>query len=455
MDVPNRLPNGQPTLKPGTRTRLVYTLLLLPFLLAACAAACTYARFCGARRAWVAWRAEREALGDPLQWQDLLPPKVPDGDNFAKAPVVLRTPCPFTASGAPGEAAGNWVKGRRTDRVACAKAYHAPDLLAGLAPMAAALRELEEASLRPGCGLPYRADGGQLALDLSRFTSALRALSQRGVARLAMGDPEGALRDVLTSLRVADHLKDEPMFLVPLARRAMVEIALQPVWEGLLDRRWGEAQLEALQARLLWVDLPASFRLGLQGDRAWSMAQLARHAQDLPPLNPELDLRLYGRDPRLLPPWMKREILYRDLLAIDRLIVTTYLDSIHPETHRVFPERWTEALGKGPAWALESHGSRLRLLQSTVRTQALCDLAAIACALERHRLREGAYPATLGELSPTVMARAPRDPVSGHPYDYRRQGARFLLQSPGWPGVPDEDPAAGPWRWFTEVSGRR
>ena len=43
-----------------------------------------------------------------------------------------------------------------------------------------------------------------------------------------------------------------------------------------------------------------------------------------------------------------------------------------------------------------------------------------ACALERHRLARGSYPATLAELAPVFIAAVPADVFTGQPLGYTR-----------------------------------
>jgi hypothetical protein len=58
--------------------------------------------------------------------------------------------------------------------------------------------------------------------------------------------------------------------------------------------------------------------------------------------------------------------------------------------------------------------------------------ALLACAAERFRLADGAFPEALAELVPAFIAEAPVDIYSGKPMIYRRKGAEsFLLYSVG------------------------
>src|SRR6185369_7030827 len=63
-------------------------------------------------------------------------------------------------------------------------------------------------------------------------------------AELAAGQSDRALEDVKLILRLGDSLRDEPFLISYLLRVAIFHIAIQPVREGLAERRWSDAQLQ-------------------------------------------------------------------------------------------------------------------------------------------------------------------------------------------------------------------
>jgi hypothetical protein len=70
------------------------------------------------------------------------------------------------------------------------------------------------------------------------------------------------------------------------------------------------------------------------------------------------------------------------------------------------------------------------------RAHVSTDLAKTVCALKRHRLAQGEYPATLANLVPAFLNEVPRDLIRGQPLVYRRlEDQSFLLYSIGWNGV--------------------
>jgi len=58
--------------------------------------------------------------------------------------------------------------------------------------------------------------------------------------------------------RIDSGLKDEPLLISQLVRMAAMSIIIQPLGEGLAERRWSDVQLQVLQERLQKTDLIAS-----------------------------------------------------------------------------------------------------------------------------------------------------------------------------------------------------
>jgi len=66
-------------------------------------------------------------------------------------------------------------------------------------------------------------------------------------------------------LRLADSIHTEPFLISHLVRIAILQNALQPVWEGLAEHRWSEEQLVALDMELAKLDFLADYKLGMRG----------------------------------------------------------------------------------------------------------------------------------------------------------------------------------------------
>jgi hypothetical protein len=83
-------------------------------------------------------------------------------------------------------------------------------------------------------------------------------------------------------------------------------------------------------------------------------------------------------------------------------------------------------------------------LERAARTETHRNLVVTVLALERYRLRHGAYPPALSALVPELLRETPRDLMDGQPLRYRRKDdGTFLLYSIGEDGKDDGgDPTA-------------
>ena len=93
-------------------------------------------------------------------------------------------------------------------------------------------------------------------------------LQLRAIAELQNGQSEKALDDVKLMLRLADSIRTEPFMISHLVRIAIVQITLQPVWEGLAEHQWSDAQLAELDSELAKLDFLADYEFSVRGERA-------------------------------------------------------------------------------------------------------------------------------------------------------------------------------------------
>jgi hypothetical protein len=419
------------------------------------------------------WKAERIAMGDHLDWKDLVPPPVEPSQNFAEAPLIKgailgKGPADgrFKALSLKEEASkslGNWQEGRRDDLGAVLRAYDTQDLQTVFKPLESIIRELDQASRRPSCRMPIAYEDGEIPALLG-FRAAVRTLRVRALANLHAGHSDLALEDLQTCLRIADHLKTEPTLISALLRAAILNTSLQVAWEGLEDRLWMPVHLETLQVELSKIDLLASSKIGWQGERQGFIQSMVAAAENRPMPNAMADLNL-GRIP---PGALGRGWMYRNLTVWCQFM-SSVVDVQDPGAHRVYPARQLD-----PETYVKQMRFRKDLILAQIaipalagqtvrfaRTQALVDEGMVVCALERYRLEKGQYPERLADLMPTFLQAAPHDLVTGGPLVYSRKGENFKLYQVGWDGVDHDgtpgwtgegaqrkvDPAKGDWVW--------
>jgi hypothetical protein len=410
------------------------------------------------KHAWEKYRAEREAKGDRFEWSAIVSPPVPDDQNFAATPLFAELfPKPsahprLDAVKLPDckDATGNWHEGRHENLAAWQACFTNDNLLAALAQYNPILREVTDASRRPACRFPIRYEDHYLAL-LPHLTH-LRKLAQvyrlRALAQLHAGQPDAALADVQMCLRLADTIKDEPILISFLVRAAILDLALQPVWEGLVTHQWKEQQLAALQGALGSHDVFTDFAKALQGERlfahgggVWMINHPAERAQAVQLVGdriPTLANLLY----RAIPTgW-----LYQNLLAIDRFYTAEMLLAVTWQQRQVNPDR-IAGIERSLQTSRTTPYNRLckmlvpavtQVAKKAAQSQTALDQAITACGVELYRYADGQLPETLDAPVPTYLPAVPRDVIDGQPLRYRRLNEKqFILYSVGWNATDD------------------
>ena len=415
------------------------------------------------RRAWEAWKGLQEAAGQSYDPAAYAPPEISDAKNFAEAPIANRGPEAKDCWQQDWDALvkpdlGDWRRGVATDFAPVEAERKGRSLEGWLSPFDAGLDQLAEAARRPASRLPQViGQPGRFYAMLGRIgglTQLMRAQQLRALARLHQGRAEAALEDVLTGLRVAQQLAPEPAILVQLARRAWMEMMLQPLWEGLAGQAWNEAQLVRLQTALEPVDLVGSLRRAWQSERCGA-AILDRALRGFPPESEWPDSEPAWRR------WSRRILLPKgwtwQALVMEDQAEAQVQAALDPLGHRVDAARvraaeagpaggWRRSLERWVGWG----GARRKASQVApmARVQAAVDQARVACALERYRLARGSYPGRLEALVPAYLAQVPHDLVTGGAFHYAladKDYLGYLLHSAGWSGTDEE----ADWVWFS------
>ncbi|HTS19810.1 MAG TPA: hypothetical protein VMP11_19695 [Verrucomicrobiae bacterium] len=484
--------------------------------------------------AWSRYREEAKARGESLDLRVFIPKPVPDDQNFAATPFVtswfVRTNHTFAFN--PSEYWGEDEYGRVMDAVSGSRdtkdagnrhftdlvAWHmafdalqasesspthhsaqdgklrnqkfetsqldrdsraqaAPSILEGLKTNAAVFTELRAASRRPYSRYPINYDVPDPAEILLPHLNSLRAICRRlqlkACAELSLGQSEEAFEDLKLSFSVADSLKDEPFLISYLVRAACLQIAIQPIWEGLAEHTWSDAQLRQLQAHLQRYDFVADLKPTFGAERSWGIGiiDFVRRSGKYAELS---DTGNDGgsslnRIVKMVPNgWFDLE-----LVSYCRLFGLELAGTFDPASKRVFPSRSKsneQALDRAftSRSSFETIFVRHRVLSrmllpalgAVVRkgasAQVATDQAILACALERYRMANGQFPETLDALVPQVVSQLPHDVITGEPYKYRlRKDGQFVLYSVGWnekddDGVPGKtlfDDKEGDWVW--------
>jgi hypothetical protein len=436
--------------------------------------------------AWQRYRREWEARGEKFTIAALVPPPVPDEQNFALMPLLkpvldyTQGPAGLVWHDTNGIARlekisaqlqpkrdtndhlvlGSPEKGTFADLTACAEFYggntnypQAPAaaipaevVLVALGKFAPELKEFHEAAFtRPYSRFPIHYDSEPtwaiLLPHLARVKSLATLTSVRATAELEAGRSADAFEDLKLGLRFSDSVRDEPILIDHLVRVAALGINLQTLKEGLLRHAWTEPQLGELESYLGSLDLLAEYELAMRGERACSTAGLdyvRRQGFRGNPMDYIGNGGVGSAPPFNLIPsgWF-----YQNMLTISRLFQDFYLPAVDARAHRVFPEvsenagRTISELRRGPYtfFAEIFLPSLEKVAAKSARMQTYVDAARVASALERCRLADGRLPDNLDALTPRLLQRIPNDLIDGEPLRYRRTSeAGYLLYSIGW-----------------------
>ncbi|EEF59610.1 hypothetical protein [Pedosphaera parvula] len=437
-----------------------------------------------AKRAWESYKAELEAKGEKLGIGGLIPAPVPDDQNFAQTPFLAPL-FELNPNRKPGESAWadtnavnrvqqfandspvlkerkGWQEGHVTDLPKLAAGFNtnknseaekpvlsrtqaAEEILKRVEKYQSVLNELQEASKRPNSRFKIRYEDNFAALlpHLAPLRKFAVIYSVRASAELALGHTDNALADIRMTLYLADAIKDEPLLISKLVRIAIVQLALQPVWEGLGEQKWTDAQLAELGQAFSKYDLISEGADAIRGERAlgnefMDAIRTKRNAGELQAIGG------IGPMPSHLVPSF---FFYQNQLTVNHLYQDVSMPMFSPEQTRVHPElNQTNALDLEMRKYPFPYQVFAKLLFPAVEkatmkigyTQNAVDLAALACALERYRLAHHQFPSSLEELKPQFIAKIPHDVVNGEPLHYRRMdNQHFIFYSVGWNQMDD------------------
>jgi hypothetical protein len=263
-------------------------------------------------RGWHAWnqfKHEWEAKGENLDYASVIPPAVPNEQNFALTPVIASCyenyydknghkidprnrnvfdrlsilswrDISYENQRAKVPDFAGWQAEQKVDLKAWQAFFRSPpptnsvltnsfsiaprpqtpaeDVLLALSKYDPVIEEIRQASRLPYSRFPLTYDSEDsfsiVLPHLGALNVCAKAVRLRSVAELQNNRTELAAEDVRLGLSLANALRTEPFGISQLVRLSMVETALQPVWEGLDEHRWSESQLISLDEELAKLD---------------------------------------------------------------------------------------------------------------------------------------------------------------------------------------------------------
>ena len=447
-------------------------------------------------REWRAYVDAARGRGEPVELAAVVPPPAADAENFAAIPLFaplfdyeraapksnefighptwkdpaakerLETMKPF---GNELKSPGKWRQGIEADlrewqqHLAREFPDQIPslstpggDILRALARFDADLEALRAAAPRPRCRFPIGYEE-HISVPLSHLNALLafgKITRARALAHLSLGNPEAACADLVLGLRIANATREEPLLISQLVIASQVEQQMQPLWEGLNRRQWTDPQLASIEAALARFDLLSGFLRGIRGERSI----LGMQALDAFKQQPQLLFTVFdlNNDAAEVPFFLRvsRVFLPAGWIDFNKAEVCRHYDrlaeTVKPEEHRFLPQA-AQAQEKEFTATVDAQRANPRrmiaalvmpqlslLQQRCAAGQATVDLARVAVAIARHRLRHAELPSTLDQLVPDFLPKVPPDVITGEPLRYRpHPDGTFALYSVGWDAKDD------------------
>ncbi len=470
------------------------------------------------KHAWEKFKHEQEAKGERFDWQSIVPPPVPDEQNFAMSPVwiaeekytFLNQPkraeawygdriysdevsrivsqLPVSESGLVGtnwwvnshkhlpeipDLPSSWTTAHFADLKPWQSYYRdlqktnpaaavpitpqpqtpAQDVLLALSKFDPVIEKLRTDSSLPDSRFPVSYnDGLPWEILLPHLAAEKRyayVLQLRSLAELENGQSEKAFEDVKLMLRLADASRTEPFLISHLVRIAILNLALQSIWEGLAEHKWSDEQLAQFNQALAKLDFLADYEFSMRGQRTLNLAGVdyLRHSRNYVEVwndydatkNQTFSAEFYPRLFQMLP----SGFFYQNELTVARLHQQWSLPIVDTENRMVSPGRVHQnqmAIDKA-VQRISFYNFFAHLFvpamegpaRKMVWAQTSTDLARVAIALERYRLAQGEFPESLDALAPQFIKEIPHDIINGQSLKYRRDAnGQFVLYSVGW-----------------------
>jgi hypothetical protein len=375
--------------------------------------------------------AALEAAGRPTRAEQIIPAPVPDPDNAALtyASVVLKLKA--------NEADGETLYKRVTELALDLLRGEDPDPAAetalrewlGQPAMTESLAALQQAAAKPACRFDnnYSEGAGMVLAHLSEIRSLTFIVGSAACVKAAEGDAEAAWGLLMTSLRMADALRTEPLIVSQLVRAAQVEKALRALRFVCAAAPPSAVQYAEADALLRPLDDRAPLVAAMDGERLlfgeWGFGMMKSELR-------RTTLLGAGRAQRVL--WLlsvHSPLLKRDHATYLQVMRACADDAAKPLTDGSTgeAERLTETI---PLYCLLSRlmvPALVGVRGSYAAMMARVRVARAGLAVLNARRESGAFPDTI----PGLAAAEIKDPFRDQPLVYRREAGGFVIYSVG------------------------
>ncbi|MGQ9661894.1 MAG: hypothetical protein ACUVWX_06075, partial [Kiritimatiellia bacterium] len=313
-------------------------------------------------------------------------------------------------------------------------------------PVVTILTLLREAAEKPACNFELDFGKGPAVFlpHLIHLQSAIRLLIADAWLKAQEGDLSGCLSNLHVCLRLAHHLRDEPLLFSLLVRVKCETLTIECLYEVL--NRNSPAKIPPEEARMLFAELyrhldPENrcFIRALDGERicfgSWFFhgilsSRLKR--KDLADLGLRDTPRLYTN------------YFWRPLLKMEFRRYLQAMRRYRKAVGQPYPIATSEmqavvSLPRYCAMARRMLSAGRTAYRAAVHHQALVEMARLGLGLCFHHRSHNSYPVTLEELK--SFPRLLLDPFTASPFRYTKAGDGYVLRSAGPNGCEEADGA--------------
>jgi hypothetical protein len=460
--------------------------------------------------AWKNVEAELLAKGEPLRLEQIIPPAVPNEQNFAFSPffegvfetkvstengrVIHRPKNPEASArlhalslpgnpnqpkvnrrleGAPWDLSAwqTYFRAHAEFRLGGNVRSPAIDIVEALGNWKAPLDKIAgDLRTRPQMRAPLSYEHG-FAMNVPHVfgVSHVAKLFQiRAIAHIRQGRPSEAFSDLESLLLLRKALEPRQLIIGGLMADSITKHALIVIREGLAAHTWDEDQLSRLSLRLELLTPLADLSSALRFERVGFIYGTRQFMSDNLQTKAIIEGGMHSR-------WSNGLVeaivhLPNGYWEQDRAV---YSRSIQQHLEKVLIPR-QERLDVSAHRGYEAHlatllTSRMRHILSSIALPAVSNLgiksaemsanisqARIAIAVERYRAMNSSLPENLAALAPEFIARIPHDPIDGQPLRYQKLSTtNYRIWSIGYdekdgggvPGAAGVTGTEGDWVW--------
>lgn len=384
---------------------------------------------------WQDCKRKLEARGEAIGWDKFIPKPVPDDQNFFKAPQMTEW---FAQSNHSAPLTNDFTARFQNDDTSAMLTNHAAaeKYLQWSSQLEPDLVLIRQALKRPQARIEgdYSNPFEMPEFNFVAVRAVAQVLAQRVKCDLEVGQMENALEDLTLLNELRRVLEGQPDEKSTSMVTAMIDVGVasvyvDPIRVGLQTHRWQESQLTALQIQLAKINLLLPLANGLRESRAISDYSVE-----------SMGLSRFKNEKG---PWYLLEGWFYQNNVFIAVQMQKILDAINVKEGYLSPRDVSATMNYIDVRSQRFHpytfmaGIALPNFTSGIlvaaQAQTSINEAQIACALERYRLANGAYPESLNALVPKFLDNVPRDVINGGALLYRRTNdGKFLLYSVGW-----------------------